>query len=491
MRRVIRISRAHDCRRAKDILSLNDTTDAGLVISPKEEDIEGVDCGLLAVIVGELLPQAEKEPPQQTLSSPLADQGDHDQIYESSTSGKVVSFINTVVSAYNTFPSKTYLQHVIGRFRTSEQTSLVGLSTPGVASRAVIRDMMEGKGDLIEEQAECVIDAFKELWPYQFEAVGEHRINISAVVELAKGLYSISASGITIHESLYLGVIVSFCTMFSNSHAMNAGVGEYRDNLIQSAISIARGSASAPMTVRPLAQTVDGNPGVALLEVLIRDKNALLEHLKAWHDAGRHPRTHGCGLGQLHKAVQLASVVLGTQNKEATVTALTQVKRLAVGLAFEMPFGSIPPGDCNIKVIPAILQAAVHVVATDVVEKFATQADLESDAMDAQPTLPGLPANSAKLADKFSALYHALGSVKEEGARGAVGEAIRDYEEEQEEDGEEAPGSSSILGLCSSLDQKDAALLRYMRQVFEKERDSSGSQDLDKELAWASRLDWK
>ncbi|RSL47586.1 hypothetical protein CEP53_009864 [Fusarium sp. AF-6] len=58
-RRVIRISRAHDCRRAKDILSLNDTTDAGLVISPKEEDIEGVDCGLLAVIVGELLPQAE------------------------------------------------------------------------------------------------------------------------------------------------------------------------------------------------------------------------------------------------------------------------------------------------------------------------------------------------------------------------------------------------------------------------------------------------
>ncbi|KAJ4212181.1 hypothetical protein NW759_011873 [Fusarium solani] len=68
-RRVIRISRAHDSRRAKDILSLNDTTDAGLVISPKEEDIEGVDNGLLAVVVGELLPAAEV-PNHKELSKP-------------------------------------------------------------------------------------------------------------------------------------------------------------------------------------------------------------------------------------------------------------------------------------------------------------------------------------------------------------------------------------------------------------------------------------
>ncbi|KAI8669069.1 hypothetical protein NCS57_00720900 [Fusarium keratoplasticum] len=485
-RRVIRISRAHDSRRAKGILSLNDTTDAGLVITPKEEDIEGVDHGLLAVVVGGLLPAAEvpnhkelskpaplhsfdpdihslvetrpqtrlvewthgvagtqgfqrtkvirhninsfcsefrgetqKEPPQQTLSSPLADQGDHDQIYESSTSKELAYFISTVASAYKTFPCKTYLQLAIGRFRESEQTSLSSLSAPGVASREVIRDMMEGKGDLIEEQAKCVINAFKELWPYQFEAVGEHRINISAVLELAKGLCSISASGITIHESLYLGVIVSFCTMFSNSHAVNAGVGEYHDSLIQSAISIARGSAPAPISVRPL----------------IRDSHAHMhahmENFKAWRDAGACTCTHGGGPRELHKVVRVASVVLGTQNQEAIVTALGQVKRLVLASAFELLSRTIASGNEKIEVIQAVLQATVHVVAADVVEKFATQADQESETMDAQPTLPGLPANLAKLADKVSDLYHALGSVKEEDTTNAVREAIKDYEENE------------------------------------------------------------
>ncbi|KAJ4243296.1 hypothetical protein NW757_011405 [Fusarium falciforme] len=38
-RRVIRISRAHTSRGAKAILATNDTTDAGFVISPKEEDM--------------------------------------------------------------------------------------------------------------------------------------------------------------------------------------------------------------------------------------------------------------------------------------------------------------------------------------------------------------------------------------------------------------------------------------------------------------------
>ena len=53
------------------------------------------------------------------------------------------------------------LQLAIGLFRESEQTSLESLSTPGLASREVIREMMEGKGDLIEERAKCVINAFK------------------------------------------------------------------------------------------------------------------------------------------------------------------------------------------------------------------------------------------------------------------------------------------------------------------------------------------
>lgn len=42
-KRVIRIGRTHTSRGAKAILNLNDTTDAGFDISPKEEDIEGVD----------------------------------------------------------------------------------------------------------------------------------------------------------------------------------------------------------------------------------------------------------------------------------------------------------------------------------------------------------------------------------------------------------------------------------------------------------------
>ncbi|KAJ4212180.1 hypothetical protein NW759_011872 [Fusarium solani] len=437
--------------------------------------------------------ETEEVPRKTPPPSLLASHDNHDQIDDSSTSEKVASFINTVVSAYKTFPCKTYLQLAIGLFRESEQTSLESLSAPGVASREVIREMMEGKGDLIEERAKCVINAFKELWPYQFEAVGEHKINTRAILELAKGLCSISASGITIHESLYLGVIVSFCTMFSNSHAVNAGVGECHDNLIQSAISIARGSAPAPMPVRPLVQTVNENPGVALFKSLIRDSHAhvhaQMEHFKAWRDAGGCTCTHGGGLRELHKVVQLASVVLGTQNQEAIVTALGQVKRLVLASAFELLSRTIASGNEKIEVIQAVLQATVHVVAADVVEKFATRADQESEAMDAQPTLPGLPANLAKLADKVSDLYHALGSVKEEDTTNSVREAIKDYEENEQ--GEGAPDSPSTLELPSNLDQKDAALLRYMRQVFEKERDFPGSQDLDKELEWASRMDWK
>ena len=277
--------------------------------------------------------------------------------------------------------------------------------------------------------------------------------------------------------------------MFSNSHAVNAGVREYHDNLIQSAISIARGSAPAPMPVRPLVQTVNENPGVALLKSLIRDSHAHMENFKAWRDAGACTCTHGGGLRELHKVVQVASAVLGTQNQEAIVTALGQVKRLVLASAFELLFRTIALRNKKIEVIQAVLQATVHVVAADVVEKFATQADQESEAMDAQPTLPGLPANLAKLADKVSDLYHALGSVKEEDTTNAVREAIKDYEENEQ--GEGAPDSPSTLELPSNLDQRDAALLRYMRQVFEKERDFPGSQDLDKELEWASRMDWK
>jgi hypothetical protein len=266
---------------------------------------------------------------------------------------------------------------------------------------------------------------------------------------LAKGLCSISASGITIHESLYLGVIVSFCTMFSNSHAVNAGVGECHDNLIQSAISIARGSAPAPMPVRPLVQTVNENPGVALFKSLMRDSHAhvhaQMEHFKAWRDAGGCTCTHGGGLRELHKVVQLASVVLGTQNQEAIVTALGQVKRLVLASAFELLSRTIASGNEKIEVIQAVLQATVHVLAADVVEKFATRADQESEAMDAQPTLPGLPANLAKLGDKVSDLYHALGSVKEEDTTNSVREAIKDYEENEQ--GEGAPDSPSTLEL--------------------------------------------
>lgn len=42
-RRVIQIGRTHTSKGAKAILTLNDTTDAGFIISPKEEAIEGVD----------------------------------------------------------------------------------------------------------------------------------------------------------------------------------------------------------------------------------------------------------------------------------------------------------------------------------------------------------------------------------------------------------------------------------------------------------------
>lgn len=105
--------------------------------------------------------EAQEEPPQQTQSSPLAGQGNHDQNYESSTSERVVSFISTVVSAYKTFSSKTYLQQVIDRFRLSEQTHLESLSTPGEASMDVIRNMMEGKGVLDSAQADSVVCAFK------------------------------------------------------------------------------------------------------------------------------------------------------------------------------------------------------------------------------------------------------------------------------------------------------------------------------------------
>ncbi|KAL2687461.1 hypothetical protein Neosp_005022 [[Neocosmospora] mangrovei] len=455
-KRVIRIGRTYTSRGAKAILNLNDTTDAGFHISPKEEDIEGVDHHV-----------------------------EHVQTYEAPTSEKVAKFISAVISAYKTFPRKAYLQQVVDRFRKLEQTPIESLSTPNEASMEIIRDMMEGKGALNETKADGVVRAFKEVWPHQFEDVGEDRINIDAVVELAKSLRTISFSGITIHESLYLGVIVSFCTVFSDSHA--AG-GYVADNLIQSAIRIARGTALAPRPASPLAQTVDGNPGVALLEALIRDNDARVEQFKAWEETGGQPYAPGGILGQLYETVQLANVVIGTQNQKAIVTVLGQVKPLVLASAFTTVSRIPNPVDANIEVFGAVLQAAVHVVAADVVDKFAIQADQESDAMDAQPTLPGLPANLVKLADKISDLYHGLGSVKEASARFAASEAIRDYGENRHS--EEAPGPST-LGFPSSLSRKDAVLLRYMRRVFEKERDIPGSQDLDKELAWASRVDWK
>lgn len=274
--------------------------------------------------------------------------------------------------------------------------------------------------------------------------------------------------------------------MFSGSHAASRDVG---DNLIQSAIRIARGTALAPVSASPLAQTGDGNPGVALLEALIRENGARVEQFKAWVETGGQTYAPGGILGQLYEMVQLANVVIGTQNQKAIVTVLGQVKPLVLASAFGTVSRIPTPVDGNTDIFGAVIQAAVHVVVADVVDKFATQADQESDAMDALPTLPGLPANLVKLADKVSDLYHALGSVKEESARNAVREAIGYYEENQH--GEEAPEPSSTLGLPSSLCRKDATLLRYMRQVFEKERDFPGSQDLDKELAWASGMDRK
>ncbi|KAJ4185464.1 hypothetical protein NW755_008457 [Fusarium falciforme] len=428
-----------------------------------------------------------QEVPQQTPPSSLLDNHvGHGQAYEASTSEKVATFISTVISAYKTFPHKTYLRQVVDRFRQLEQTPLEGLSTPGEASMEIIRDMMEGKGAINETKADGVVHAFKEAWPHQFEAVGEDRISVSAVLELSKALCAIPAPGITIHESLYLGVIVSFCTMFSDSHAASRDVG---DNLIQSAIRIARGTTLAPVSASPSAQTGDGNPGVALLEALIRENGARVEQFKAWVETGGQTYAPGGILEQLYEMVQLANVVIGTQNQKAIVTVLGQVKPLVLASAFGTVSRIPTPVGGNTDIFGAVIQAAVHVVVADVVDKFATQADQESDAMDAQPTLPGLPANLVKLADKVSDLYHALGSVKEESARNAVSEAIGNYEENQH--GEEAPEPSSTLGLPSSLCRKDATLLRYMRQVFEKERDFPGSQDLDKELAWASGMDRK
>ncbi|KAJ4318965.1 hypothetical protein N0V84_006589 [Fusarium piperis] len=517
-KRVIRISRVHTSKGAKAILTINDTTDAGIIISPKEEDIEGVDYGLLAVIIGELLPaevpdyklftnslplhefdpglhsltirhninafcsefrgETLKDSQQTAPSSPLTGQDDH---------GQISSFISTAISAYRTFPCKKYLQQLIDRFRALERTPLEGLSTPDEASMEVIRDMMEGKGVTGDINAGSVVRAFKELWPYQFEAVGEDRINIRTIFELAKGLGGISASGIVIHESLYRGVMVSFCTMFSNSHAVDGGMVEYHDNLIRSAIRIAQGSASAPMPERPLAHTVDGNPGVALLEALIRDSEAHVEHFKAWAEATGQACIHGSGPGQLYKLVQLTNVVLGTQNQEAIATALGEVKQLVITSAFGAVSRILTPVDSNVELYREVLQAAVHAVAADVVEKFVAQAEQETDAMEVQPTLPGLPADLVKLADKVSDLYHALGSAKEEDARKAASEAVREYKEKKF--GEEVPGSVSTPGFPSSLSRRDIALLRYMRQVFEKECDAPGGQDLDKELAWASRID--
>ncbi|RSL70814.1 hypothetical protein CEP54_001612 [Fusarium duplospermum] len=582
-RRVIRINRAHTSKGARAILAADDTTDAGFVINPKEEDIDGVDYRLLAVVVGELLPAMpdykffinslpyhdfdpvfhtlvetkpqtrlvvaiigqrnctlhllhtrrqdglceatplpgertcddrvamrhnvnafcsefrretqeapqqeapQQEAPQQPSPSPLlAGHVDHDQAQEASTSEKVFCLISTAISAYETFPCKSYLQRVIDHFGILEHGSLGGISTPEEASIETIRDMMEGKGVPNETKADSVVHAFKELWPYQFEVVGANTINIAAVIALAKGLCIISASGITIREFFYRGVIVSFCTMFSNSDAV------YRvaaDSLVLSAIKIARGSGPAPMPARPLAQTVDGNPGVALLEALVRDNDARVEQFKAWVETGGQTQIHGGILGQLYEMVQLANVVIGTQDKKAIVKVLGLVKRLVLTSAFAT-VSKIPiPVDGNIPVFGAVLQAAVHVVAADLVDKFATQADQESDAMDVQPTLPGLPANLVKISDKVSDLYHALGSEKEETARNAASEAIGDYEENQQS--EEAPGPSSTLGFPSSLGRKDVTLLRYMRQIFEKENDAPRSQDLEKELAWASGMDWK
>ncbi|RMJ14020.1 hypothetical protein CDV36_006320 [Fusarium kuroshium] len=557
-KRVIRVNRAHTSRGARAILAADDTTDAGFVINPKEEEIDGVEHRLLAVVVGELLPavpdykffvnslpyhdfdpafhtlvgtepqtrlvvaiigqrnskksserkramrhnvnafcsefrgETQETPQQEALEQPppsplLASRVDHDQAQETSTSEKVSSLIGTAISAYKTFPCKSYLQQVIDYFGTLEHVSLGGLSTPEEASMETIRDMMEGKGVPNETKADSVVRAFRELWPYQFEVVGNDSINIAAVLALAKGLRIISASGITIHESFYRGVIVSFCTMFSSSDAVN---GVVADKLIQSAIKIARGSGPAPMPARPLAQTVDGNPGVALLEALVRDNDARVEQFKAWTETGGQAHIHGGILGELHEMVQLANEVIDTQGQKAIEGVLGLVKRLVLTSAFATVSRIPIPVDGNIQVFRAVLQAAVHVVAAEVVGKFATQVDQESDAMDVQPTLSGLPVNLVKLVEKISGLYHVLGSVNEESARAVAREAIEDYEENQHI--EEAPGSyTTTLGFPSSLSKKDVTLLRYMRQIFEKERDAPRSQDLDKELAWASGMDWK
>ncbi|KAM6528226.1 hypothetical protein FALCPG4_009227 [Fusarium falciforme] len=407
----------------------------------------------ISAFCSEFRGETEEVPQQTPPPSLLASQDNHDQIDDSSTSEKVSSFINTVVSAYKTFPCKRYLQDVIDRFRILEVTPCERLSTPGEAFIEIIGDMMEGKGVNNELKADSVVRAFKELWPYQFEAVGEDRINISAIFELAKGLSAISAPGVTIHESLYLGLVVSFCTMFSNSHAVNGGEAEDHDNLIQSAIRIARGSAPAPMPAPP------------------------------------HAYAHERGLGQFKKVVILAKVVLSTQNQEAIATALGQVKRLVLACAFATVARILTPTEGKVEIFREVLRAAVHVVAVNVFDVFATQDEEESEAMEVQQTPPELPDDLEKLAEKVSDLCRAIGSVKEQDARNAASEAPRDYEENQHS--EEASEPSSTLGLPSSLSRKDATLLRYMRQVFEKERDFPGSQNLDKELAWASGMDRK
>ncbi|RSM08878.1 hypothetical protein CDV31_007929 [Fusarium ambrosium] len=470
-RRVIRINRAHTTRGARAILAADDTTDAGFVINPKEEDIDGVDYRRLAVVVGELLPAV----PDYKLFVNSLPYHDFDPGF------------HTLVG---TEPQTRLVVAIIGQrnyyFGTLEHVSLGGLSTPEEASMETIRDMMEGKGVPNETKADSVVRAFKELWPYQFEVVGVDTINIAAVLALAKGLRIISASGITIHESFYRGVIVSFCTIFSNSDAV---YGVAADSLVLSAIKIAQGSGPAPVPTRSLAQTVDGNPGVALLEALVRDNDARVEQFKAWTETGGQAHIHGGILGELHEMVQLANEVIDTQGQKAIMGVLGLVKRLVLTSAFATVSRIPIPVDGNIQVFRAVLQAAVHVVAAEVVEKFATQVDQESDAMDVQSTLPGLPVNLVKLADKISGLYHVLGSANEEFARTAASEAIEDYEENHH--GEEAPGPSSALGFPSNLSREDVTLLRYMRQVFEKERDAPRSQDLDKELAWASGMDWK
>ncbi|KAM0424594.1 hypothetical protein ACHAPT_010120 [Fusarium lateritium] len=483
-RRVIRVNTVHTTKSAETMLTINDTTGAGFVISPNEKDIEGVDFGLLAVVVGEFLPA--EVPEFESFTHPLRlhdfDPAIHTLVETRPQTHLVVAIIGQKKCTLHILHDKepnglSYLQQAIGRIRELEQTPLKSQPDPNEASMGVIRHLMEGKEILSETKAGDAVHAFKDLWPYQFEMVGGQSININSIIELSKSLCAISASTMAIHESLYRGVIVSFCIIFSELQA--AGAAGYHGNMIQSPIRIARVNAPAPMPVHSLVRTDDDNPGVTLLTKLVQDNHTHMEHSKAWARANGHMHSRRGDLGQLRKVVRLANVVLGTQNQEAILTALEQVKRLVLVSAFGTVSRLPVLLDYDVQFFQVALHAAVHAVTAHAVGEFATQAGEEADTVDTRPTLAGLPGDMVGLADKFFDLYQALDTVTEQDARDAASEAVRVYLRKYRD----APGSSSLLGLGLPLNiDRSSVLLRYMRQVMEREYAVPSSQDLDMEL---------